>query len=266
MKSRIVLWGETDEDKKVLIALELIADQNEVKITSFPEEIATEVFYNEMMDKWRTGKELEFPKGHDTLSRPLSMTEDLLPENLRVERTDLIARAKTEWHFAVLSSKLYQMYKNELEEYKERLGKLVNYDQGLWDDLREFWKKVQNQATDRNLFREHINDLKKDTNKIFDDLKEKKSILNEEFKKTSQELVSKFNERLEVMEEKIEKGLGLKPIFEELKKLQSEFKQEKMTHGDKRRVWDRIDKTFILGFWRFLGLSFRFIFIYCFGS
>lgn len=244
MKKKIVLWGENENDKKVLIAIELLASESKVDIYTFPEEVATEELYSNLMDNWRADKEISFPEGHQVLSRPLSVTEELLPETLKVERTDLIARAKTEWHFAILSSKLYEMYKSELEEFKDQFSKLVNYDQGLWDDLKTFWGKVQNQARDKNLFWDHVNELKNDTNKLFEQLKEKRSVLNDEFKKSSQEVLKTFTVKMEEIEGKLEKGLGLKPLFEELKTLQKDLWNEKMTHGDRKMVWGRIDKAF----------------------
>lgn len=244
MKQRIVLWGEDENEKKALIALELNSKESKVNIYSFPEEVATEEFYKSLMDNWRNGQDTAFPEGHTSLSRPLSVTDDLLPENIKVKRTDLIARAKTEWHFAVLSAKLYEMYKQELEEYKDRLGKLTNFDDGLWNDMKTFWTKVQNQVIEKNLFRDQADELRSETNKIFDALKEKKSVLNEELKKASKEVYSNFSEKLNVIEEKIEKGLGLKPLFEELKDVQKEFKEKNVTRGDRNRIWTRLDNAF----------------------
>jgi len=240
----MVLWGADENDKKILVALELKAEENQVNIYTFSEEIATEALYTEMMDKWRNNEEVSFPDGHQTLSRPLSLTEDLLPETIKVERTDLIARARTEWQFVILSGKLYEMYKSEVGDFGERIGKLIDYDQGIWDEMKGFWTKVQNQIIERNLFREHATDLKQETNKLFDQLKEKKAAFNEEFKKSSKIVMDTFTVKMEEIETKIEKGLGLKPIFEELKQIQADFKNQNMTRGDRNKVWNRLDKAF----------------------
>jgi len=244
MKKKIVLWGTDETDKKVLLALELLADENTVRLSSFPEEIATEEFYNQMMNDWREEREVSFPEGHKTIDRPLSMTEDLLPEDIRVERTDLITRAKAEWHFVVLSGKLYELYKSELEDLRERINGLSEYDSGIFEEMKAFWAKVSEQARDKNLFRDHADKLKEITNDLFAKMKELRSKANEEFAKFSKENRTRFDERIEKINEKIEKGLGLKPIFDELKDLQAEFNKEKFTKSDRNSLWNKIDEAF----------------------
>ena len=90
MKNKIVLWGNDGKDEKVLIAMELLAKENKVNVHTFNHEIVSEVFYNLMMDDWRGGKEVEFPEGFQTQVRELSVTDDILPEDLKVQRGDLI--------------------------------------------------------------------------------------------------------------------------------------------------------------------------------
>lgn len=244
MKKKIVLWGTDETDKKILLALELLAEENKVKLFSFPEEIATEEFYNQMMNEWREDLEVSFPKDHKTVDRPLSMTEDLLPEDIRVERTDLITRAKAEWHFVVLSGKLYDLYKSELEDLRERINGLSEYDSGIFEEMKVFWAKVSEQARDKNLFRGHADKLKELTNELFAKMKELRSKANEEFAKISKENRQRFDEQIEKINDKIDKGLGLKPIFDELKSMQAEFNKEKFTKSDRNSLWNKIDEAF----------------------
>lgn len=244
MKKKIVLWGSDENDNKLLLALELMTKENTVKILSFPENVATEEFYNKMMDDWRVDKEVEFPEGYTTLDRPLSVTEDILPETIKVDRSDVINRAKTEWHFVVLSSKLYELYKSELEEFKERIARLSDFDSNVFDELKSFWSKVSDQAREKNLFRDHADKLKESTNELFGKLKEFRSKANEELKKISEENVKAFTTELDKIDEKMEKGLGLKPIFEELKELQNRFKSTKFTRDDRSGMWEKIDGAF----------------------
>ena len=77
------------------------------------------------------------------------MSESLLPDDIKVERTDLISRAQAEWHFVVLSAKLYEMYKTELDELKDKIDKLSDYDDKLWAEAKSFWSKVQDQVKDQ---------------------------------------------------------------------------------------------------------------------
>ena len=244
MKKKIVLWGSDENDKKLLLALELLPAENMVKLYSFPEEIATEEFYNQLMNEWREDKEVSFPEGHNVEDRALSMTEELLPETIKVQRTDIITRAKTEWHFVVLSTKLYDLYQSELEEFKDRISKLSEYDGGVFEEMKAFWTKVSEQARERNLFRGQTEKLKKQTNQLFDTLKELRSKANAEFSKISKENKDKFKKKLEEINEKIDKGLGLNPIFDELKNIQNEFKASKFTREDRSSLWQSIDDAF----------------------
>lgn len=244
MKTKIVLWGTNEKDEKLLVAIELEPSDNKIKIYTFPEAIATEEFYNQMMNLWRSGSNVQFPEGHAVIEKELSITEDILPENIRVDRTDLINRAKTEWHFVVLSSKLHQSYKTELEDFKEKVGKLEAFEVTIWDEMKEFWNKIQAQAREKNLFRGHADELRDITNGIFDSLKALKKAMNKEFEDISKNNSSQFFTILEKIEDRIEKGLGLQPIFNELKSIQTDFKNSDLTKSDRSKVWKRLDGAF----------------------
>lgn len=244
MKKKIVLWGEDENNKKILVALELLAKENKVNIYTFDEQLATESFYNSLMDDWRIGKEIEFPEGFKLIESPLSMTDDLLPENIKVQRSDVITRAKAEWHFVVLSSKLYDLYHSELEDFKERISKLTSFESGIFEELKGFWSKVADQARERNIFRDHADRLKNQTNELFNRLKELRSKANAEMAKVSKETMKGFNEKLDELNVKVEKGLGLNPIFEELKKMQADFKKATLSRDDRNKLWKKIDTAF----------------------
>ena len=132
MKKKIVLWGNDANDEKILVAIELIDADNKVNIHTYPEAATTEEVYNIAMNQWRDSDSIELPEGYTSQERALSITYDLLPEDIKVERTDIIARAKAEWHFIVLSSKLYQMYSSELEDFKEKIDNMSDYRLSHW--------------------------------------------------------------------------------------------------------------------------------------
>ncbi len=244
MKNKIVLWAAKENDEKILLALELVPKEDNVKMYTFSEALATEEFCNKMMNLWRNGTDIPFPEGYETTTRELSMTEDLLPADIKVERTDIINRAKTEWHFTVLSAKMYEMYKGELEDMKDRVSNLTKFDSGMWEELKGFWTKVQGQVRERNLFRDHGNELRESTNGLFEQLKALRKSLDDEFRKKSKEHMSTFMDKLTDVEGKIEKGLGLQPIFDRLKNLQKEFKDIDFTKEDRRKIWKRLDGAF----------------------
>lgn len=244
MKTKIVIWGVNEQEERVLIALRLRPEESKIDIWTFPEKVVTEEFSQKMMREWRNGAEVEFPEEKTHQERALSVTEGLLPDDLKVERGDIVNRAQTEWHFVVLSSKLNQVYKDELAELKEKIEGLEDYDQKVWDNLKEFWNKVQEQVRDRNLFRGHADSLRDNTNALFTQLKALRSKLDEEFAGRSKEQLQNFLKSLEEIEQKISEGVRLHPIFEELKKMQRNFREVKMTREDRGKLWDRLDAAF----------------------
>ena len=244
MKTKLVLWGENASNEKILIAMELLERDNKVMVYVFPLEVATEEFYQSMLDLWREGKSVTFPDNHQKIERSLSISDSLLPDDIKVERTDIITRAQAEWHFVVLSSKLYDMYKTELDELKEKIEKITEYDDKLWNEAKSFWTKVQDQVREQNLFKDHSNILKERTNNLFEKLKEYKKSLQNDFEVTSKEVAAKFNEEIQDVEDKLSKGIGLRPLFEKMKEIQASFYKTAMTKDDKKSVWDKIDATF----------------------
>lgn len=244
MKTKLVLWGTNAQDEKILIAMELKAMENKVNITTFPEALATEEFSQQLMQEWRNGKEVAFPEGYQTLERELSVTESLLPEDIRVTRTDVVNRAQTEWHFIVLSSKLNEVYENELGELKEKVDQLSAYSSDVWDELKGFWGKVQGQVRERNLFRDHANTLRDNTNQLFDRMKELRASLDAEFQKVSQDAYEGFISKLDDLEKRAEGGSKLAAVFEELKDMQRRFRESKLTREHRSSVWEKLDGTF----------------------
>lgn len=244
MKTKLVLWGNNAQDERVLIALELRPKDNKINVYEFPETVADEAFSQKMMKEWRLGQPLEFPENHKLQERELTMTESILPEDLKVDRSDLIQRAQAEWHFVVLSSKLSEAYHAELAEIRDRIDRLDDFDDEIWSSLKTFWNKVQSQAKEHNLFREHADDLRDKTNALFARMKELRSKLDEKFKESSRENLFRFMERLGEIEQKIADGLRLQNIFEELKDVQRNFRQADFTREHRSKVWDRIDAAF----------------------
>jgi hypothetical protein len=245
MKNKLVIWGTNAEKEKVLIAIELQADANKVMLYTFPEAIASEEFVNKMMEDWRVGKPVEFPEGHSSLERELSMADSLLPEGLQVERPDLIQRAQTEWHFAVLSAKLHLAYQEELADFKEKVRNLTAYDNATWDSLKGFWDKVQEQSRERNLFREHADNLRDNINKLFDELKKMRTRVQDEFVNSSQKVFDEFSAGLDDVEKRIAAGGSkLNSVFDDLKVMQRKYREARMSNEHRNQLWERLDGAF----------------------
>ena len=244
MKKKLVLWGKNEQDEKLLVAASLNPDENTVDIWTFPGEMVTEEFVTKMMKEWRLDQEVAFPEENQKYTTELSLTKSFIPDHIKIDKEDIVNRANTEWQFIVLSKKMFANYMSEVEEFKEKISGLSDFNNEIWDDLKNFWNKVQKQVFDKNLFRDHANSLRDHTNELFAKMKTLRKSMDEEFKKKSKESVQLFGSMLDEVEEKIEKGLGLQPIFEHLKKMQRDFRTAKFTREDRRKIWDRLDKAF----------------------
>ncbi|MEO1517579.1 MAG: hypothetical protein AAFV95_21325 [Bacteroidota bacterium] len=244
MKTKLVFWGTNEQEEKILIAMALRAEENKVDVHIFTEAMATETFAQQLHDEWRNDGEVAFPEGYTTLERELTVSEPILPDTLKVDRADILSRAQTEWHFVVLSSKLNQVYQQELEVLKEKVDQLSKYDSKVWDSLKSFWSKVQEQVRERNLFKEHANSLRDNTNSLFSRLKELRSSLDAEFHRLSSEHFDTFSNSLGEMEEKIKEESKLQWVFEELKKMQRNFRDAKLTREHRSKIWERLDAAF----------------------
>jgi hypothetical protein len=244
MKSKLVLRGENAENQKVLIAMELLAQENKVRILIFPDSLVTDEFYDKMRNDWREGKEIELPEGYTTEERDLTVSEDFLPEGLKVDRTDLVERKKLEWHVLVLSAKMYEQFQSELDGIKTKIEQLEVYDSMHWETLKNFWNKVQTQIKDGILSREYAKELRKVTDGLFDRMKALRKKKDEEYREVAKTNYDWFMNALDAVEKKIEEGLKISGVFDELKKLQAKFHNTQFTKELRDKVWNRIDGSF----------------------
>ena len=238
------MWGNNDKDKKVLIAISLKAEDNVVDVFTFPFETTSEEFYNLMLNEWRESHEVPFPEGYTHIERPLTASDSILPDDLKVDRPDIIQRAQTEWHFLVLSNKLYHSFLSELEDIKEKIKGADTYKNQLWEEMKESWEKIQKNIFDKTLLREHGQQLREMTNDIFTQLKNMRKDMDSEIDRVSHDFAEKFNSKLDEVEQKTKSGLGLQPLFNDLKRLQQEFKDATLSRNDRSKIWKRIDAAF----------------------
>ncbi|MBK8956308.1 MAG: hypothetical protein IPM34_12250 [Saprospiraceae bacterium] len=244
MRSRLVIWGTNKDENRVLLAISLNAEENQVAIWSIPESAITEEFYNLMMSSWREGSDLDLPDGTENRTIELTMAETILPEDLKVEKSDVIQRAQLEWHFIVLSTKLYKNFKTELEDLGDKIKRLEEYSSELWDELKQFWSTVQQHIFDKNILRDHSDSLKEKTNSLFEELKKLRKAQQSVFNQKSKEISTYFTDKLEAITQKIQGGSVLKPQFDELVQLQKELKEKELSRKDKDHILAKINECF----------------------
>lgn len=244
MRNRIVVWGRNAQEERVLIAVELLVERNVVKIETFTEkDVSDEVFKN-FMEKWRKNEDTELPEPKKVWARELSVSEGLLPDELKVEQSDMINRAQTEWHYLVLSAKLKEAYRAELAEISDRVERADKYDSNVWGQLKSFWEKIQGQLKDKTLLNEHGTEIRAEVDKVFDAMKKLRDQLTDELKEKSAAAITEFANKLESIEKQIEEGTHLRRAFDELRKIQSAFHNAAFSRDDRKLVYDRIDAAF----------------------
>ena len=251
MKTKLVLWGhktpqeDTETPERVLLALELQPETNKVKTWLFEGEHATDELAKALLDKWRQGEAIAFPAEVEPTERALSAGAGLLPEGIETDKNELIARTQTEWIFMVLSTKLFKNYHTELEELQELVESATQYSKELWNRMKGFWEKVQQQINEQNLFKEHIGILRSSTNELFAQLKKMRAAEDAQFEAQAKNQYGELLARLEPLEAKVEEeGADLQQLFNQLKSLQQDFKSLQLTRSLRSKLWDRIDAAF----------------------
>ena len=244
MKNRIVFWGKNENSEKFLLALELLADEGKANVISFPEALVSEEFNQTLTKDWRDGKTVDFPEGFTSTLVELTVTGSILPAGITAEKMDLVTRAQAEWNFSILSSRLFRSYQSELNEFKDKVERALNFDKNMWDELKSFWDRVQEQARDKSLFREHSEHLRQETNELFGKLKDLRGKLDEEFDRTSKTLYEDIVAKLGDIENKVREGIRLQPLFDELKDIQKKIREVKLNRDHRNKIWDKLDATF----------------------
>ncbi|MDP4701186.1 MAG: hypothetical protein NWS66_14680 [Saprospiraceae bacterium] len=244
MKNRIVFWGKNENSEKLLLALELLAEEGKVNVISFPEALVSEEFNQTLTKDWRDGKTVDFPEGFTSTLVELTVTGSILPAGITAEKMDLVTRAQAEWNFSILSSRLFRSYQSELNEFKDKVERALHFDKNMWDELKSFWDRVQEQARDKSLFREHSEHLRQETNELFGKLKHLRGKLDEEFDRTSKTLYEDIVAKLGDIENKVREGIRLQPLFDELKDIQKKIREVKLNRDHRNKIWDKLDATF----------------------
>ena len=247
MRTRLVLWGKTAENERALIALLLDEHKGEIDVWKLPEGVVTDELEEALMENWRKGEEVEFPQGYTPVKTKLSLSESILPEGIKPENEEsenLLKRVQAEWNFLVLSTKMYDNYQSKLDELKDQVNSLKEFSNDAWENLRSFWGKVQHQVRERTLFKDHADQLRKETDELFAKMKELRSQWHEKFKAKSRENYEALLSELKEIESRIEENKNLKRLFEELKQLQQKVRETEFTKGHRHRIWDKIDKAF----------------------
>ena len=88
-------------------------------------------------------------------------------------------------------------------------------------------------------------ELRDGINALFEQLKDVRKKVNSEFMEVSQGVYDKFAKTLDEIEERIAQG-GSKfnSVFDELKKMQREYYNSRMSNEHRNKLWERLDAAF----------------------
>src|SRR5690606_6020370 len=83
------------------------------------------------------------------------------------------------------------------------------------------------------------NDLKKRTNAVFASLKALRTRSENVFAEESTRHKAKFINQLDTIESRMKDGKALRNLFDELKKIQKDFKNYRFTRTDHTEIWEK---------------------------
>ncbi len=254
MKTKLVLWATKSEatasedtsaqEQKVLVALELLPEENKINAVTIGGEAATKELFQQLSDTWRKGEKVELPESAECAQYELSANGELLPASLKAEKEDEIKRHQMEWLFIVLSTKLYHSYLGELDELQTKVEALAKYEKAAWDMMKGFWDKVQQQSNEKNLSHDHSEMLRERTNKLFTQLKTLRQAEDDAFETEARANFDAMLARIVAVEEALASASETFRLFEDLKVIQSDFKPLKLTKSLRAQLWERIDDAF----------------------
>jgi hypothetical protein len=243
MQQRIVMWGEIGTDNKALVTIQLLENDAKIIINAFPKDTVTKELQDKIFVEWKNGGEIEFPE--TTFQWTIDANQDnILPENVKVERPELITQIQHKWSRKIMSAKVMQLLTDETEHILQSIDSIQNYDQKLWDKAKQQWDKIADYQKKGEVTWEQTTFLKEKINLVFDALKAVKRITSEHDIEQSRILSKNFEATIEQLQNKLIYPDEWKHIFEELKKIQEELKEAPIRWNSKKNLYDKINSIY----------------------
>ncbi len=243
MNTRLVLWGEIGTDRKALIAIHLDEETAKIHIHAFPKEEVTKEIQDAVFVEWKNGGEFTFPE--NAIHWEIDANSDtILPEEVKVDRLDVVLQSQHKWGKKLMSSKINQLLSDEVKLLEEKASVVAEYDQSLWDKAKAQWEKIASYQKKNEISWEQTTVLKDKINSIFEALKAVKRINNENEDQANAVLVKNYYKRIEDLQSKLIYSDQWKFIFEELKKIQTELKDAAIRWNHKRNIYNQVNAIF----------------------
>ena len=235
--------GEIGTDRKALIAIHLDEETAKIHIHAFPKEEVTKEIQDAVFVEWKNGGEFTFPE--NAIHWEIDANSDtILPEEVKVDRLDVVLQSQHKWGKKLMSSKINQLLSDEVKLLEEKASVVAEYDQSLWDKAKAQWEKIASYQKKNEISWEQTTVLKDKINSIFEALKAVKRINNENEDQANAVLVKNYYKRIEDLQSKLIYSDQWKFIFEELKKIQTELKDAAIRWNHKRTIYNQVNAIF----------------------
>jgi len=243
MNTRLVLWGEIGTDRKALIAIFLDEETAKIHLYAFPKEEVTKEVQDALFIEWKNGGDFTFPE--NAIHWEVDANSDtILPENVKVDRTDIVLQSQHKWGKKLMSTKINQLLMDEVKLLEEKASVLADYDASLWDKAKAQWEKISSYQKKNEISWEQTTVLKDRINSVFEALKAVKRINHENEDQANAVLVKSYFRRIEDLQSKLIYADQWKHIFDELKKMQAELKEAAIRWNHKKNLYNKINEIF----------------------
>jgi tetratricopeptide (TPR) repeat protein len=237
------MWGEIGTDKKALITIQLEEIATNIIIHAFPKEEVSKELQDALFVEWKNGGEFAFPE--TAYQWTVSANEDnILPENIRVERPEIVTQTQRKWSRKLMSFKVNQLLNEETDLILQNVESLNEYDQSLWDKAKQQWNKIADYQKKGEISWEQTTLLKEKINQAFDALKAVKRINSEHDDEKSHHLFKSFHAEIDQLQSRLIYPDEWKKIFDRLIKMQEELKTVGIKWSGKKKLYDKINEIY----------------------
>ncbi|MCB9033580.1 MAG: hypothetical protein H6553_07070 [Chitinophagales bacterium] len=243
MQQRLVLWGEIGTDRAALITIQLDEENAKIHLHAFPKDEAPKELQDQLFVDWKNGGDIAFPE--TSFYWLLDANEDnILPENIKVERPDLLIQAQNKWSRKLMSAKINQLLHHETDALQQKVEALNEYDKELWEEAKEQWNKISDYQKKGEISWEQTTVLKDKINHIFDALKAMNRLFSEKDEEQEKVIIKSVEAKLELLEKDLIYQDKWNKSFDELKKVQKEINDAPIKWKSKKTLYDVLNNLF----------------------
>lgn len=237
------MWGEIGTDKKALIAIQLDEKSTHIFIHAFPKEEVSKELQDELFITWKNGGDFTFPETAYQWTVDAN-SDTILPENIRVERPEIITQAQLKWSKKIMSEKVNQLLNEETNLILQNIDSITEYDQTLWDKAKQQWNKISDYQKKGEITWEQTTFLKEKINQVFDALKAVKRINNEHDDEKNAQIAKAFELQIDQLQNNLIYPDQWRKISDSFKTIQAELKESTVKWGIKRKLFDKINDIY----------------------